>query len=131
MDVTQADIDEGSQFRLDLWNVFEYVDGIFAGRFQDAGHGFAFVLDLQCFLVVAAAAADIARNGNIGQEPHFNALQAIALAGLAAAALYVEAEAAGLVAALARFRQHGEDVADRRKDSRISGRIRARRAADG
>ena len=59
-------------------------------------------------MVVAASAAHIAGDIDIGQEIHFDALQAVALAGLAAAAFYVETEAAGFVAALARFGQHGD-----------------------
>ena len=55
----------------------------------------------------------------------------VALAGFAAAALHVEAEAAGLVAALARFRQHGVEIADGREEAGVGGGIRARRAADG
>ena len=37
----------------------------------------------------------------------------------------------GLVAALARFGQHGEEFADRREDAGVGRGIRARRAADG
>ena len=37
----------------------------------------------------------------------------------------------GLVAALARFGQHGEEFADRREDARVGRGIRARRAPDG
>ena len=59
-----------------------------------------------------------------------DAAQAVALAGLAAATLDVKAEAAGAVAALARFGEHGEQFADRREDSGIGRGIRARRAAD-
>ncbi len=43
----------------------------------------------------------------------------------------VEAEAAGAVAALARFREHGEEIANGREDAGVGGGIRPRRAADG
>ena len=56
---------------------------------------------------------------------------AVALAGFAAATGYVEAEAAGLVAALARFGKHGEEIADWREDLRVGGRVGARCAANG
>ena len=49
---------------------------------------------------------------------------------LAAAALHVERKAASLVAALARRRRFGEELADRREESRVGRRIAARRAAD-
>ncbi len=57
--------------------------------------------------------------------------KAVALAGFAAAAFHVEAEAAGAIAALARFGKHGEKFANGREDARVRRRIRARRAADG
>ncbi len=53
------------------------------------------------------------------------------MAGFAAAAFDVEAEAAGTIAALARFRKHGKQFADGRENAGVGGRIRARRAADG
>src|SRR5690606_35106168 len=49
---------------------------------------------------------------------------------LAAPALDVEREAAGLVAALARLGGAGEEVADLGEDARVGGGVRARRAAD-
>ena len=55
----------------------------------------AFVAHGQRFGVVAAAAADFAGDVNIRQKIHFDAAQAVALAGFAAAALHVEAEAPG------------------------------------
>ena len=85
----------------------------------------------QGFLVVAAAVAHLALDVDVGHEVHFDAALAVALAGLAAAAGHVEAEAAGLVAALARLGQHGEEIADGREDLRVGGRVGARGAADG
>ena len=60
----------------------------------------AFEADRQRFGVVAAAPADFAHHVDVGQKIHFDAAQAVALAGFAAAAFYVEAEAPGTVAAL-------------------------------
>src|SRR6267154_6889757 len=91
----------------------------------------AFEADGQRFRIVAAAAADFASDIDIGKKIHFDAAQAIALASFAAAAFYVEAEAAGTIAALAGFGEHGEKLADGREDSGIGGRIGARGAADG
>ncbi len=85
----------------------------------------------QRFLVVAASVAHLALHVDVGHEVHLDAALAVALAGLAAAAGDVEAEAAGLVAALARLGQHGEKVADGREDLRVGGGIGARSAADG
>src|SRR5262245_11069200 len=83
------------------------------------------------FRIVAAAAADFARHVHVWKKIHFDAAEAISLAGFAAATLYVEAKAAGSVAALARFRQHGEELTDGPENAGVGCRIRARRAADG
>ena len=91
----------------------------------------AFVADSERFRIVAAATADFAHHVDIGKKIHFDAAQAVALAGFAAATLYVEAEAARAVAALARFRKHREEIANRREDTGVSSGIRARCAADG
>ena len=83
------------------------------------------------FLVVAASVADLAEDVDVGKEVHLDAALAVALAGLAAAALDVEGEAAGLVAALARLRELGEEVADGGEDAGVGGRVGTRGAADG
>src|SRR6266851_1937325 len=89
-----------------------------------------FVTDGQRFRIIAAAAAHFAHHVNVGKKIHFDAAQAVALAGFAAPAFHVEAEAAGTVAAFARFRKHGEEIADRREDAGVSGGIRPRGAAN-
>ena len=85
----------------------------------------------QRFGIVAPAAADFALHVYVGQKIHFDAAETVALASFAAPALHVKAEAPGAVAALARFRKHGEELANRREHTGISSGIRARRAADG
>ena len=61
---------------------------------------------------------------------HLDLDHAVALAGLAAPALHIEAEPPGLVAARLGFRQAGEPVADRAEGAGIGRRVRARRAPD-
>src|SRR5690606_22783368 len=63
-------------------------------------------------------------------EVHLDLDQPVALARLAAAALDVEAEAAGLVAARLRLGQAGEPVADLGEGAGVGRRVRARGAAD-
>ena len=91
----------------------------------------AAVLHLERLAVVAAAAARVAGDEDVGQEVHLDAQHAVALAGLAAAALHVEREAARLVAAGARVGEAGVEVAEEREDAGVRRRVRARRAADG
>ena len=57
-------------------------------------------------------------------------MHAVALAGLAAAALDVEAEAPGIVAARARLGHRREQLAQRREQSGVGRRVGARRAPD-
>src|SRR5262249_47785099 len=64
------------------------------------------------------------------QKVHLDAPLAFAAAGLAAPTTHVEGEASGLVAALPRFRQHREDVADLREDAGICRRVGPRRPPD-
>jgi hypothetical protein len=61
---------------------------------------------------------------------HLDLDDAVALAGLAASALDVEAEASRLVAARTRFRHIRKNLADRREQSRVGRGVGARRAAD-
>ena len=90
----------------------------------------ALVLHLQRLAVVALAVADLAGHVHVGQEVHLDLHHAVALAGLAAAAGHVEAEAARAVAALARGVGLGHQLADRREQAGVGGGVAARRAAD-
>ena len=91
----------------------------------------ALELHLQRLAVIPPPAAHVARDIHVRQEVHFDAFETVALARLAAASLHVEAETPRLVAPLARFRQHGVEIAYGREEAGVGGRIRARRAADG
>ena len=87
--------------------------------------------DGQGFLVVATPVAHFALHVDVGHEVHLDAALTVALAGFATASGDVEAEAAGLVSALARLGQHGKEVANGREDLGVGGRVGARGAADG
>ena len=131
MHVAEPDIDQRLQLLAHSGHVFEHCERIFNGQVEHVGDGVSLELHRQSFLVVAAAVAHFALHVDVGHEIHFNAALAVALAGLATSAGDIEAESPGLVAALARFREHGEEIADWRKHLRIGGGIGARRAADG
>jgi hypothetical protein len=90
----------------------------------------ALVADIQGLAVVALALADIAGHVDVRQEVHLHLRDAVPLAGLAAPALDVEAEAPGLVAARARFLGTGEQLANRGENAGVGRRVRARRATD-
>ena len=74
------------------------------------------------------ATADLAQDVHIRQKIHLNPPLPLSLASLAASAGDVEGEPSRLVSTLARFRQHGVEIANLREDSGVGCRIRARRA---
>src|SRR6185437_7909909 len=84
----------------------------------------------QSLAVVAGAVADVAGDIDVGEEVHLDLDQPVALARLAPAALDVEAEAAGLVAARLALRQAGEPVADLGEGAGVGCGVGARGAAD-
>ncbi len=90
-----------------------------------------FILHLQRLVIVPPPAAYVAGDVDIRQKIHLDAPKPVTLAGFAAPAFHVEAEAPRFVAALARFRQHGVQIADGREQPRISSGIGARSAANG
>ncbi len=81
-------------------------------------------------MVVSLAAADFALHVNVREKIHFDAALPFALASFAASAGNVERESSRLVSALARFRQHGVEIANLREYAGIGCRIGTRRAAD-
>src|SRR6266404_4078632 len=131
MDVSEADVDQGLQLLFDLRDVLQNLQHVRHGRFQQVGDGVAVVVHRQCFVVVAASAADFALHVNVGQEVHFDAALTFALTSLAASAGDVERETSGFVSALAGFGQHGVEVTNRREDAGIGCRVGARSAANG
>ena len=128
--VAEPDVDECLQLLLDRGNIFENFQRFLDGQVEQIGNRAAFVTNCERFRVVALSAADFTRYIDVRQEIHLDAPLAVALARLAAAALHVETESPGLISALARFRQHGVQLANRRENTRVRRRIRTRRAPD-
>ncbi len=114
----------------DAGDGLEEFDRVLDRHVEHVGDRLALELHLQRLAVVALAVADVAGDVDVGQEVHLDLQQAVAGAFLAAAALDVEAEAAGLVAARLAFRQAGEPVADLGEGAGVGRRVGPRRAAD-
>ena len=119
LDVAQADVVERLEHLVDAGEVLEEGQRLLDGHVQHVGDVLAAVVDLQRLGVVARAVADFAVDVDVGQEVHLDALGALALAGFAAAALDVEAESAGLVAADLGLAGLGEDLADLVEDAGV------------
>src|SRR5690606_4494803 len=109
---------------------FEQLERILDRHFQHVVDAVALVQDLQRLAVVALALADVAGHVHVRQEVHLDLDQAVALAGLAAATTHVEAEASRRVAARTRLGHLGEQLAQRREQPGVGGRVAARRAPD-
>ena len=89
------------------------------------------IANLPRLVVVARAAANFAHHLGVGKKLHGDALNALSLASLAAAALHVEAEAAWVVAAELGLGKLREELPDGSEDTRVRRRVGAWRAADG
>ena len=131
LDVAQAHIHHGLDLLTDLGDVFEEFQGLVGGHVQHLGNVLALVLDFQRLPVVSCALADFARDVDVRQEVHLDLHQAVAGAGFASAALDVEGETAGAVAADLGVIGGGKEVADVVEEARVSGRIGTGGAADG
>src|SRR3954468_16837377 len=129
-DVAEPDVVERLQAAADLRDVLEELDGLLDGHVEDVGDRLALEADVERLAVVALAAALLARHVDVGQEVHLDLDLPVAAADLAAAALDVEREAAGLEAAHPRLLRLGEQVADDVEQAGVGRGVRARRAAD-
>ena len=131
VDVAEAYVDEGLELDVDGGDVLEDGDGVFDGEVEEVGDAVAVELDGESLLIVTASVTYFAEDVDVGEEVHLDAALAFSLAGFAASALHVEGEAAGFVAALAGFGEHGEEVAHGGEDAGVGGGVRARGSADG
>ena len=128
--VAESHVHQRRKLLLNLGNVFQEFKRLGARQVQYVADRMSLVAHGERLGIVAATAAHFAHHINIGKKIHFDAPQAVALASFAAPAFHVEAEAARAVAALARLREHGKQVADGRKHSGVGRRVRTRRAAN-
>ena len=116
---------------MDGGNVSEEGGRLLAGHLQNVRDGLALIADLQGITVISLALAGVTGDVYVGQEVHFDLLHAVALAGLTAAALGVEGEAARAVGAELGIRRFGKEITNVPKDAGIGGGIGAGGAADG
>ena len=130
LDVVEADVVQRLQPPPDLRDLGEERERLLDRHLEHVGDRLALEAHLERLAVVALALAGLAGDVDVGQEVHLDLDLAVALAGLAAAALDVEREAAGLVAAHLRVGRQRVELADLVEQLRVGGRVRARRAAD-
>ncbi len=131
MDVAESDVEQRLELHPDLGHGSEEPDGLVDRHLEDVGDRATLVVDLQRLAVVALALADLAGDVDVGQELHLDLEDPVALAVLAPATLDVEAEPPRTIAADARLGDAGEQLADRREEAGIGGRVGARGPPDG
>ena len=130
VEIVEPHVAEGLQLSGDVGGVGEKIPRVadFHGeQFRDV---FPLPANLERVLGETGPVALFAGHPDIGQEIHVELGGAVPLAGLAAAAGHVEAEATSLPAALLRVGQHREQDADVVPHLHIRGGVAPRRAAD-
>src|SRR5256885_6334782 len=130
LDVAEADLLQHAHLLADGGDRLEQLGRFLDVHVEHVGDRVALELHLQRLAVVAGAVADVAGDVDVGQEVHLDLDEAVALARLATAALDVEGEAAGLVAARLALGQAGEPVADLGEGAGVGRGVAPGRAAD-
>ncbi len=128
--ISQSDIVECLYLGPDRRHVFEECQRLLDRHIEDIVNTLSLVLHFQRLAVVPLSVADFARDIDIREEMHFDLNDAVAAAGLAAAALNVKTETSLLVAAGLGIRCPRKQIADHVKDTGVRRRIRARCAPD-
>ena len=110
LEVPEPDLPQRLQPLRDPRNRFEGRAGLFYRLVERIGNREASVTDLERFAVIPSPAARLALHVHVREEVHLDAEHAVALARLAPAALYVEREPPGLVAACPRLGEPGVEL---------------------
>ena len=98
---------------------------------QHVVDGLALVFYFQRLPVVPLSAAHLTGHIDVREEMHLDLQDAVAGAGLAPAALYIETEAAFLVASRLRVRRGRKEIPDQVKYAGVRRRIGPGRPPDG
>ena len=111
--------------------MFEERKRVLDRHVEDLGDVLPPVGDLERLAVVAPPSANLTGNVHVGKEVHLDFDLAVALAGLAAAAAHIEAEATRGISARLRLLRRGEQGANVVPQPDVGGRVAARRSTDG
>src|SRR5207248_9865694 len=130
LDVAEADLLQHPHLVADSGDRLEQLGRLLDVHVEHVGDAAALELHLERLAVVARAVAHVAGDVDVRQEVHLDLYEAVALARLAPAALDVEGEAAGLVAARLAFGQAGEPVTDLGEGAGVRRGVAPGRAAD-
>ena len=111
--------------------MFEELQRLLNRHIQHFVNIFPFIADLQGLTVITLAMADLTGHIDIRQEMHLDLDDTVAGAGLTAATLDIEAEAAFFVAPFLGIHGGCKELTDHIEDAGIGSRIGPGRSADG
>ncbi len=131
LEIAQADILYCLYLVQYVGHVLEELHCLVDGHVQNVRDALSVEAHLQGLAVVALAVAYLAGHGDVREEVHLYGLVAVAVAGLAPAALDVEGEAARLVSPHLRLRQLYEQRADVGEDTGVGRGVGAGSPSDG
>ena len=121
--VPQAHVDQRLHVAGDRWLVLEERERLAARHVQHVGDGAPLKADVEGVAVVPLPLADLARHVHVGQEVHLYANRPVTGARLASAALHIETEPSGLVAADPRLLGLGEQFPDVVEHTGVGGGV--------
>ena len=130
-DIAESHVKQRLKLALDAGDVLEERKRVLDRHVEDLGDVLPPVGDLERLAVVALSSANLAGNVHVGKEVHLDFDLAVALAGLAAAAAHIEAEATRGISARLRLLRRREQSADVVPQPDVGGRVAARRSTDG
>ena len=128
--VVEPDVADAGEHPVDPRVRLEELHRVLDGQIEHVGDVLPAVADFEGLPVVSPAPTRLAFHEDVGEEVHLDAAHALALAFLAAAALDVEAEPTGLVAADLRLVGHAEQLPDLVEDPGVGRGVRTRGPTD-
>src|SRR5439155_5737832 len=129
--VAETDVAEAGKDAMDRGKIFEESEGLFDGQVEHVGDRQPFVADGKRLAVETPAFTDGTIDEQVGQELHFQSLEALPLTFFAASAGDVKAEATGLEAELLGFFGRSKNLANFVERAGVGRGVAAGGAADG
>ena len=131
LDIAETDFLNCFQLWGDAWDICEKFNSFVNCHIKNFGNIFAFVFDFESFVIITLAVTIGAGDVDVGEEVHFDFVDAVALAMLATTAFDVERETTSFVAAELGLGLGGVETADSSKDTSVGGGVATRGATDG
>ena len=128
--IPESDLVQDRKPRADLLLILEEVDCLLNRHVEHIRDVLALKAHLQRFAVIALAVAHLTGHIHVREKMHFDLQQTVSGAGLAAASACIEGKPSCLIASQTRILRRCKKCSNVIEQSRISRRIRARRASN-